>query len=130
MIGELKEDCAFCKRIVSQEYEGFYAHYAQTSRGRELTGAVVCFEPLNPVTPGHLLFVPVQHAVAELADSGVFAMVVDTAVAYRQENSDMDYNLIINVGHWATQTMAHLHVHLVPRTVGDGLHLPWTGQKK
>ena len=39
-------------------------------------------------------------------------------------------NLITSVGAAATQTVKHLHIHIVPRHEGDGLHLPWTEQKK
>ncbi|MFB8085929.1 HIT domain-containing protein [Streptomyces sp. NPDC055992] len=28
----------------------------------------------------------------------------------------------------ATQTVVHLHIHVLPRTDGDGLPLPWTPQ--
>jgi histidine triad (HIT) family protein len=35
-------------------------------------------------------------------------------------------NLITSKGSAATQTVFHLHVHLVPRQVDDGLPLPWT----
>jgi histidine triad (HIT) family protein len=40
-----------------------------------------------------------------------------------------DANLITSVGSAATQTVFHLHVHVVPRRAGDGLALPWTSQK-
>jgi hypothetical protein len=39
-----------------------------------------------------------------------------------------DCNLIASRGPAATQTVPHLHLHLVPRLEGDGLPLPWTGQ--
>lgn len=38
------------------------------------------------------------------------------------------YNLITSCGEAATQSVRHLHWHVVPRRIGDGLHLPWTGQ--
>lgn len=34
-------------------------------------------------------------------------------------------NLITSRGAAATQSVFHLHLHLVPRTEGDGLALPW-----
>jgi histidine triad (HIT) family protein len=37
-------------------------------------------------------------------------------------------NLITSKGAAATQTVYHLHVHVVPRQGGDGLPLPWTPQ--
>jgi hypothetical protein len=40
------------------------------------------------------------------------------------------FNLITSVGAAATQTVRHLHIHLIPRREGDALALPWTGQQK
>lgn len=37
-------------------------------------------------------------------------------------------NLITSKGEPATQSVFHLHVHVVPRADGDGLPLPWTPQ--
>ena len=37
-----------------------------------------------------------------------------------------DYNVITSAGRAATQTVMHLHFHLVPREPGDGLMLPWS----
>jgi hypothetical protein len=37
-------------------------------------------------------------------------------------------NLITSVGADATQSVRHLHIHVVPRREGDGLMLPWSGQ--
>ncbi|WP_385638093.1 HIT family protein [Streptomyces sp. SudanB5_2050] len=37
-------------------------------------------------------------------------------------------NLITSKGEAATQSVFHLHVHVVPRQEGDGLPLPWTPQ--
>ncbi len=37
-----------------------------------------------------------------------------------------DCNVITSRGAAATQTVRHLHVHVVPRRQGDGILLPWT----
>ena len=39
-------------------------------------------------------------------------------------------NLITSIGAAATQTVFHLHVHVVPRHEGDGLLLPWSNQER
>lgn len=85
------------------------------------------FEPLDPVTPGHTLIVPVQHVpnATYSPRHAAGAMEVASWLAARYESA----NIITSCGAPATQTVFHLHVHVVPRTVGDGLALPWTGQK-
>jgi diadenosine tetraphosphate (Ap4A) HIT family hydrolase len=39
-------------------------------------------------------------------------------------------NFITSAGAAATQSVPHLHVHVIPRRDGDGLALPWTGQQE
>jgi histidine triad (HIT) family protein len=39
-------------------------------------------------------------------------------------------NIITSAGSDATQTVFHLHLHVVPRRAGDGLALPWTGDHR
>lgn len=92
------------------------------------------FEPLNPVTPGHQLFVSRDHLTADsiqgnFLGSALLGLVFDAATRYANEPERLDdYNLIINVGSHASQTIPHLHVHYIPRRAGDGLILPWTNQ--
>jgi histidine triad (HIT) family protein len=86
----------------------------------------IVFEPLFPVTPGHLLIVPVQHvndAIENPAVSGQ-AMMVAATEARLYDSA----NIITSIGKPATQSVFHLHLHIVPRHTGDGLTLPWTGQ--
>ncbi len=35
------------------------------------------------------------------------------------------FNLLTSVGSAATQTIRHLHWHIVPREEGDRISLPW-----
>lgn len=88
-------------------------------------GGVFMIEPLNPVTPGHMLIIPKRHlrdALESPADTG---LVMEYAARYARSPC----NIITSVGTEATQTVFHLHVHVIPRATGDGLRLPWTGQK-
>lgn len=97
----------------------------------ERDGCVV-FQPLNPVTPGHALVVPREHVADFMTDWEVAARVVGVASYFCQQMRVAgvieDCNLITSSGEAATQTVFHLHMHIVPREPGDGLHLPWTGQ--
>lgn len=109
-------ECVFCSRIERGEYQ-------QTS-----VTTIVMFEPLNPVTPGHMLFVPRGHFPDARSGwtFGNAALAAGQYAATRPEHA----NIITSIGEHATQSVYHLHVHYVPRREGDGLALPWTGQKR
>lgn len=103
---------------------------------REATADVVCrwddavaFRPLNPVTDGHTLVVPAAHVADYTENPDVTAAVMRRAAGLAPL-IDRESNLITSCGPKATQTVFHLHVHIVPRRVDDGLALPWTGQEK
>lgn len=85
----------------------------------------IVFEPLTPVTPGHVLIVPEQH-VADIADSlEITADVMAAAAMFIRTRNLGACNVITSRGAEATQTVFHFHVHIVPRRRGDGLSLPW-----
>jgi histidine triad (HIT) family protein len=90
-----------------------------------LARGVVIFEPLHPVAPGHMLVVPRPHVRDATEDPVLTGWVM--AAAARLAARVGDCNIITSVGPAATQTVFHLHVHVVPRRPGDGLALPWTG---
>ncbi|GAA3918290.1 hypothetical protein GCM10022244_29400 [Streptomyces gulbargensis] len=79
------------------------------------------------VNAGHVLVIPRVHVADAIEDPDVTAAAVRRAAQYAAEIGT-DLNLITNVGPDATQTVPHLHWHVVPRTAGDGLPLPWTPQ--
>jgi len=87
-------------------------------------------EPLNPVTPGHVLVIPHVH-IDDFTDGDghVAAATMRVASAYAADLGG-PCNLITSKGPEATQTVPHLHLHIVPRREGDGLALPWTGQER
>jgi histidine triad (HIT) family protein len=90
-------------------------------------GEALAIVPLNPVTEGHVLVLPKVHVTSAVDDVNVTAMTMRYAAKYAREHVG-DCNIITSVGPAATQTVKHLHVHVVPRVSGDGLALPWTGQ--
>ncbi|QNJ55504.1 histidine triad nucleotide binding protein [Microbacterium phage Phinky] len=97
--------------------------------------STIIFEPLNPVTPGHLLVAPRQHVTDALEDSSITATTMADAVECvswlrRAKPEYESVNFITSVGVPATQSVFHLHIHIVPRRDGDGLALPWTGQER
>lgn len=92
------------------------------------TFPMLAIVPLKPVTPGHVLVIPGKHVPHFSAEPHVTAVTMAHAAQLAAESHE-DMNLITSRGPVATQTVNHLHVHLVPRRAGDELPLPWTPQK-
>lgn len=109
-------ECVFCQRVVTGEYD-------------EGNRDAVIFSPRRPITPGHRLIVPRLHVTDAADDPEITADAMRLAAEYARR-ADEDFNLITSAGDLATQTVAHLHIHFVPRREGDGLALPWAGQQK
>jgi histidine triad (HIT) family protein len=88
----------------------------------------IAIVPLEPVTEGHTLVIPTEHTRDFSAGSeALFWALMCAAQLAREMPGDM--NLITSRGPAATQTVPHLHLHLIPRREGDGLALPWTAQQ-
>lgn len=104
-------DCNFCRRIS-------VGHFISESN------LVVVFRDAYPVTPGHVHIAPRRHVESffELAPEEREAMLemVDRAREWADEEHSPDgYNIGINVGEAAGQTVAHCNIHLIPRYRGD-----------
>lgn len=109
--------CPFCRKIESGDYD------------EAVEGIAVIFEPLDPVVPGHLLVVPVNHAKSAAHDVYGAADAMFVAAEWIAKNN-LEANIITSIGPMATQSVEHTHLHIVPRRKGDNLQLPWTGQVK
>ncbi len=77
-----------------------------------------------PVNPGHTLIIPRRHVASlfELtAEEQAAVWVLLPAVKERLDarHSPAGYNVGVNVGEAAGQTVGHAHVHVIPRYVGD-----------
>lgn len=89
----------------------------------------IAITPRNPVIDGHLLVIPNVH-VEDFREDPMVTAVTAARAAELAQRTPFDANLITSAGVDATQSVRHLHLHLVPRRAGDGLMLPWTGQIK
>jgi diadenosine tetraphosphate (Ap4A) HIT family hydrolase len=90
----------------------------------------LAFLDINPLSSGHTLVIPKQHAVkvhelpdSVMADVGVLLAKVSRAVA--AEN----YNVLQNNGRDAGQVVMHAHFHIIPRSSNDGLKLMWNAKE-
>lgn len=85
---------------------------------------VIGFWDAFPVNPGHALLAPRRHvaswfdATAEERAELMEATVAARAAILREHAAD-GFNIGINVDAAAGQTVPHLHVHVIPRIVGD-----------
>lgn len=111
--------CPFCFIVRKEEHANVVQRWPDA----------VAFRPLNPVTPGHVLVVPNAHVVDFTHDPIVTAAVMARASEYAYR-LNIACNLITSARPEATQTVMHLHLHVVPRREGDGLALPWSGQRE
>lgn len=89
----------------------------------------IALVPLNPVVEGHILVIPREH-VRDFVDNPTVSAATMRCAAELVAGMG-SYNLITSKGRPATQSVFHLHLHLVPRAVDDGLALPWySGRRK
>ncbi|MBF0240352.1 MAG: HIT family protein [SAR324 cluster bacterium] len=77
-----------------------------------------------PVNQGHVLIVPFRHIKtyfdADDSEKATLWELVEEAKGMLDKQFHPDgYNIGINVGEAAGQTVMHLHIHLIPRYVGD-----------
>ena len=84
----------------------------------------VALEDRYPVAPGHLLVVPRRHVAEYFAatpeeKSALWALVEEAKAHLDRTRKPDGYNLGVNVGAAAGQTVFHLHVHVIPRYRGD-----------
>jgi diadenosine tetraphosphate (Ap4A) HIT family hydrolase len=80
-------------------------------------GDVKVYRDRYPVTPGHLLFVPERDAAGNIAEAVRLAVLMGDVMVGRGECDA--YNIGMNQGPAAGQTVQYPHVHLIPRRQGD-----------
>lgn len=77
-----------------------------------------------PVSPGHSLIIPKRH-VGSFFDAtpperaALLALLDRAKELVEKHHAPAGYNIGINDGEAAGQTVPHLHIHLIPRYEGD-----------
>ncbi|MCI0416255.1 HIT family protein [bacterium] len=108
-------DCPFCKidpeRIVAQ------------------TSLTVTIRDGFPISPGHTLIISKRHFCSFFEatpeeEREMMQALRDAKSQLDYEFSPMGYNIGINDGSAAGQTVPHLHIHLIPRYQGDSTDPP------
>jgi diadenosine tetraphosphate (Ap4A) HIT family hydrolase len=77
-----------------------------------------------PVSPGHTLIIPKRHVesffeVTDAERTDLMSLLVAARDDLDREYHPAGYNIGINDGAAAGQTVPHLHIHLIPRHAGD-----------
>jgi len=77
-----------------------------------------------PVNNGHCLIIPKRHfadffEATEEEVKAIYSLMHEVKEMFDVQYEPAGYNIGINVGAYAGQTINHLHVHLIPRYVGD-----------
>ena len=112
----MTDQCIFC-RIVADDLEASVVHETPTT---------IALMDIDPATPGHVLVMPKAHlpALADLDDdtaNDMFAVARAVATALRASSIPCaGVNLFYADGEVAFQEVPHSHLHVVPRTPGDG----------
>lgn len=102
-----------------------FCRWIQSKRAVERHGTAAAFHDGHPVTEGHLLIVPTRHTIdwfsmteEEIRDSET--LIRNLASTIRKNDPDVTgFNVGMNIGASAGQTVFHAHIHLIPRRDGD-----------
>lgn len=111
------QPCPFCEIIAGQAPATIVDRWDDA----------IAIVPLGPVVDGHLLVIPTVHVADFTSDPVVSAATMRRAAELMAGMGPC--NLITSKGRPATQSVFHLHLHLVPRAANDGLALPWYSGK-
>ena len=102
-----------------------FCEIATTDRVIDQTDHTFVIRDAFPVTEGHTLIIPKRH-VADYFDlnpnekSDIQELLQKHKAMIEVNDESVDgFNIGINVGATAGQTVFHVHVHLIPRRIGD-----------
>ncbi len=103
--------CPFCDRIESSEPTA-------------ANDSAVAFPDGFPVSDGHTLVVPRRHVFSlwELPPSelhSIWELVTEVRTFLASKHSPDGFNVGVNDGAAAGQTIDHAHLHVIPRYLGD-----------
>lgn len=87
------------------------------------THAIAIFDGY-PVSPGHCLIIPKRHIASFFEatreeQTAILDLLAEIHEILKKEHNPDGFNIGINDGSAAGQTVMHLHIHLIPRYAGD-----------
>ena len=78
----------------------------------------------HPASDGHFLVIPYRHVpdyfdINDEECEELWRLVAEGKKLADEKHNPDGYNVGINVGKWAGQSIPHLHIHVIPRYKGD-----------
>lgn len=120
-MSEIRADCPFCEIVANEDPDA-----REIYRDAETIG----FFPTEPAVLGHTMVIPKRH-VADIweLDTHTAARLAGTTLAIATAIKDAlkpdGLNIIQSNGHAASQTVMHVHIHVVPRWENDRIGRIW-----
>lgn len=100
--------------------------FCSPAEGEKVLGSALCYARWDkfPVTEGHLLIIPNRHFADYFSATpdervALWDLVEEAKKLLAGRFKPNGYNVGINVGAPAGQTVMHCHIHLIPRRTGD-----------
>ncbi len=108
-------DCLFCK-IINGDIPSYKIYEDSTT---------YAFLDINPCSEGHTVVLPKGHVESfnDMAPEEISALFITVCRINKAINKALGVdgsNIGLNVGPAAGQVVPHVHVHIIPRTKGDG----------
>lgn len=105
------KECFFCKCIQNKDFQ------------LENNLAIARFDDF-PVNKGHLEVIPKRHikdwwGITTEERIAIFELIDEAKKIIDKEFKPDGYNIGMNLGEKAGQSVMHLHIHLIPRYDGD-----------
>ncbi|UCF04546.1 MAG: HIT family protein [bacterium] len=108
------DSCAFCRVIRGEEEHNLVFEDSVS----------VAFLDRRPLFPGHILLVPKEHigTLADLSADLVGPLFVNAQLLARAvEQAMAAEGYFVAINNKISQSVPHVHIHIVPRNRGDGL---------
>ena len=109
--GKETGSCVFCQRL-------------EAERPTAENDLAVALPDTFPISMGHTLIIPRRHesnffALSQAEQRAIYDLVLVVRPVLELEHGPDGYNLGLNVGTAAGQTVPHAHLHVIPRYEGD-----------
>jgi histidine triad (HIT) family protein len=115
------DDCIFCK-IVDGQAKSWKVYENESA---------FAFLDVNPVNDYHTLVVPKNHYenIFDITENDLQAVMAVVKKIITLSNSKLgirNVQIVNSSGPEAQQDVFHMHVHIVPRNIGDTQDIKWT----